>query len=686
MARILIGELILRLKDEMSGKAKGAAGNVTRSMVDIERAAKRLSNAQWGVGFQRQIDKLKLNARELDSVKRSWHSLQTDLSKTDLSKALKSNQLANWRAATVGHFSAVRLEGVRLTGQMNRLKAAMKLTAGAVGLGMVGYGLPVAGRNGVIASSEQERERFRQSMAGFSEADQGKIFEASQRLSAKYRAASETEIMEMARVASSTMGGLERGLQILEPMVQGLVALKSAKGTEAGGSELSRMLRGIDNLGANAAGDLGLKQVADIIDGMVRAAQIEGQELDSGKLFDFARRAKIAGPGLSTQFISTTAPAMMQDMTPEGFGTALSSAYQAFVIGSNAVSGKANLQAQRNLGLRSGKGKGELVDADLFGTDPYQWVKAHLIPSLKKSGVNTNDETAVAKAVAQLSRNTNETGMLTRMITQQQQIDRLVEQYSKTMGTEAAGIAAEKDPFVAYEGLKSSLENLSSAVIKMPVVTSGLNSLSDAINRLAEKAKDSPAAGNAMLGAAGLAGAGGAYVAGKTAWNGFGWLAGGAGRAAMAAARLSMNPWLLGGAGLAYMLSNAKPDVGDPRFSTPEGQERTLRYQKVFGGQQFEGGRHRIAAENANGFGRESGFGFNAMVQESAAAGKQIETNLSVTASPTIDNSGLQNTLALVNQIKSALSGLGALAAQAAANADAAIRQSHSDFGGEAAP
>lgn len=46
----------------------------------------------------------------------------------------------------------------------------------------------------------------------------------------------------------------------------------------------------------------------------------------------------------------------MQDMTPEGFGTALSSAYQAFVVGSNAVASKDNIKAQRNLGLRTGKG------------------------------------------------------------------------------------------------------------------------------------------------------------------------------------------------------------------------------------------------------------------------------------------------------------------------------------------
>lgn len=680
MARTLIGELILRLKDEMSGKAKGAAGNVSRSMADIQRAAKRLNNMPWGVSFQRHIEKLKLAPHELQAVKRSWASLHADLMKSDLSKSLKANQIANWRQATIGHFSAVRMEGVRLTGTMNRLKTAMRWGAGATGLGMAGFGLPIAGRNGVIASSEQERERFRQSMAGFSEADQGKIFEASERLSAKYRAASQTEVMEMARVAASTMGGLERGLQVLEPMVQGLVSLKSAKGVEAGSSELNRMLRGIDNLGANAAGDLGIKQVAELIDGMVRAAQIEGIELDTGKLFDFARRAKIAGPGLSNQFVATTAPAFMQDMTPEGFGTALSSAYQAFVIGSNAVSGKANLEAQRKIGIRKGDGKGQLEGSDLFGTDPYAWVKTVLVPALQKSGVEMTNETAVAQAVAQLSRNTNATGMLTRMITQQSQIDRLVEQYGKTMGTDAAKVAAEKDPFVAYEGFKSSLENLSSAAIKMPVVTGGLNSLADAINRLAEKAKESPAAGNAMLGAAGLAGAGGAYVAGKTAWNGLSWLNGGIGNVAKGAGGLSIGA--MGNPAMLAALGYGAAQYGlHTLFPPDQVRGRPGQYGQAMYPQRTRGGESDVRPMPGI-----QGDGLQQAVQDAKRAGQEMQDALTVTAAPTVDKSDLNATLALVNQIRSALSGLGALAAQATASVDAAIRQAHTDFGGEAAP
>ncbi|WP_318579672.1 hypothetical protein [Ochrobactrum sp. AN78] len=44
------------------------------------------------------------------------------------------------------------------------------------------------------------------------------------------------------------------------------------------------------------------------------------------------------------------------------------------------------------------------------------------------------------------------------------QIDRKREQYAGAMGTSAADSAAVKDPFVAWEGFKTSFENLSAAI------------------------------------------------------------------------------------------------------------------------------------------------------------------------------------------------------------------------------
>jgi len=57
MARTFIGELVLRLKDEMSGKAKQVAGNLDSSIDRIQRAARKLNQTSWGGQFEERLRK-----------------------------------------------------------------------------------------------------------------------------------------------------------------------------------------------------------------------------------------------------------------------------------------------------------------------------------------------------------------------------------------------------------------------------------------------------------------------------------------------------------------------------------------------------------------------------------------------------------------------------------------------------
>lgn len=397
MARTIIGELLLKVRVDTKEMK-----SVNDALRQIEARSKTLGNAPWGAGLQRQLEKLKASPREIDRVHRSWDELTRAMSTNNLDKALRKSHIAIWRQATVGHLTAVRAEyeklGKRQDVVLQRIREGARLGLGAAGV----YGAVQGIRSGARASGERQREYFRQEMAGLPEKDRKLMTDRAVELSGRYPSASATDIMEMSRVAYTTMGGAERGNQILPGLVKGLVTLQSSKGIDAASEMLNRLLNGVDNLGKNSMDEVGVKDTLGIIDGIIRAAQVENGEIDPGKMFDFARRAKIAGPGLSSKFIATTAPAFMQDMTAEGFGTALSSAYQAFVIGANSNSSKVNIQAQRDLGLRVGSGnagKGELVDSTLFGQDPYAWVKKNLIPALTKSGVDVAGETAVAKAV-----------------------------------------------------------------------------------------------------------------------------------------------------------------------------------------------------------------------------------------------------------------------------------------------
>lgn len=713
MARTLVGRLQLIVQAMGLGEAKKVEG----ALASIERNARRLSSAPWGQNFERQIHKMALSARELDQVRRSWDNLQKDIASRGLTAALKKSEISAWKTATLGHFAQVR-SGLRQTEAeakrfsrsiQNALKPAYVMLGGYTGMYLAG----TLGREAIGASAERQREYFRQRMGSIPQNEQDQIFARSQQLSQKYPSVNITDIMEMARTARNTMGSTDRGLEVLDRMVQGFVTLQSAKGLDAATSELTGLMKGLDNLGTNSNGAKGVKNVNDLIDAFIKAAQIEGNDFDVGSMWSFARRSRIAGPGLSPEFLATIAPAMIQDMGADGAGTALAMAYKAFVIGANDGASKGNIAEQQRLGLRKGEGKGNLVDSDLFGTNPYAWVKKNLIPALQKDGVDINNDTEVAKAVAQLSRNSSATGFLTRMITQQQQNDRLVALYQRAMGTEAADTAKDQDPFVGWKGFQESLRNLSAAVGEsvMPVIVPGLNGLANTINSFAAlvQAQDPRVLGGAGILGAGIAAYGGWKVAtgiwglitagaalneaaaaltaaavaqggpgvlsnvGKTAAGGglMAWL-GRAGTAALS------SPWFLG-ALAAGVTSKAllATTPRDPSMVNPGRQAEADNYYRLYHGIQFEGGMHRVglgAAPPPNG-------GAIPGVDEAKAAGDQMKDALSPVGKPTVDVSALHEAIALAERFLALVRQAGAAAASANSSVDAQMRRAHSDFG-----
>jgi hypothetical protein len=721
MARTFIGELILRLKDEMSGAAKTAATNLDTSISKIEAAARKLNSASWGGRFEQQLQKLGAGAADIEKLRIAWDRLNTDISSRNLSKSLAGNERTNFKLAALQQFAGIRqawneeakiIESrTRIMGK--RMELALKPVLVALG-GYTGvYMAGVAGREGVIASAEWEREKWRQKVASIPRPEQDQIIGASEKLGSQYPSVGITQIADMARNARAMMGTTQRGLEILPELVKGMVALQSTKGTDVANTQLVNLLRGIDNAGQNQGGDIGIQATKDIIAGMIRAAQVDS-DVDPGKLFQFARRGKIAVPGLSTKFLANVQPALSQDMTAEGFGTALSSAYQAFVIGSNAVTNKANMARQREIGIRNDSG---LVQDKLFGTDPYAWVKSVLIPALQKNGVNTSDDVEVGKQVAMLTRNTNASGLITRMITQQQQIDRAIQQYEAAMGPEAADEARFKDPFVAYKGFIESLRNLAAALGEdtMPTIVAGLNHLANGINQLQQAWRDGdPLAKGGIIAGAGVA----AFGTWKIAAAIWGLMTAGTNLNAaavqlqIAAAALSgqgaagdltkpgkggiwsklkglapwaggllgrASPWLAAGI-TAYEGLNAVPHSGyesalhyNPNMLIDMENQRKFDAQFPGG---FEGGMHRAFSGSG-----PKPVDYSQSVNEAQQAGQQIQSALSVQATPQVNTAELQAAIAMARELKSILAGIGAAAAAAKATVQREMNRNFADHG-----
>lgn len=737
MARTLIGQLILRLRTEGLGEANKITGVVRQ----VEDAARRLNNTgSWGVGFQNHLNKLKLTAGELREVEKSWVQLHDSMKDRNLASALKSSEIGHWKTNTVSVLAQGRVameEHMRLAEKSARSHATRMRDILKPGLVMLGaYSAPyfggMLGREAFTAASERQRENFRQRMANIPENERGQILSRSEELGQRYPSVPITAIMELARTARNTMGDTERGLQVLEEAVRGLVVLQSSSGPDAAASALDGLLRGIDNLGQNKDGPVGVEQTKQIIDGVIRAAQIEGYQLDPGSLFTFARRSKIAGPALSNEFLVSSAPAIMQDMSPETAGATIASAYQAFVIGSNAVASKANIDAQRRIGIRQGPGKGTLVGAELFGQNPYEWVKQHLIPALQKDGVDINDDGQVSKAVADLTRNTHASGLLARLVQQRDQIEKLVGLYRGAAGTDVADDVRHEDPFVALAAFKKSLQNLSASMMPIEHITVGLNSLADGINKLASAAKDSPIAAWLGAGAAGF----GAHKGGKFAFGKLTDLFGLKGsavaldgsaaaltRAAVAlggSAALDGNPggpdkkrsWFtpltIGLAGLTAYVDIMR-DQGEKLKADKDRQEqdnaksaqniaflRNLVHAVVPDGTPesvIAGQRAASSGDNPlqNAVDSATRLGGGPVLdtaaieqakQTAAFAGQDIQSSLSVTATPNVDTSGIDNAIRKAQHLLQILSSAGAAAKTAQNNVGAEMRRNFSDRGG----
>lgn len=739
MARTFIGELILRLKDEMSGKAKTAAANLDTSVDRIQRAARQLNRTSWGGQFEERLRKLGTSAADIDKLRVAWDSLHTSMSTRNLGKAMQSLEKQNFKTAALGYFTDIATKAKEADDSIGRMhtrwKEAAKDMAVYGTIGTIMYGGANALRGGINASAELQSEIFKQENARIPRGDQLRIASEADRLTTLYPSAGLVNVMELARAAQSMMGGVDRGLEILPDLVKGYVALQTTKGVDAAPDELRNLLRGIDNAGKNKDGQLGIDATRDIIAGLIRAAQIEGSDLDVGKLFQFARRGKIAVPGLSTEFLANVSPAFMQDMTPEGFGTALSSAYQAFVIGSNAVASKKNIARQEEIGIRDKNG---LVDSDLFGTNPYAWVKKNLIPALQKQGVDMSNETAVAKEVAQLTRNTNASGLLTRMITQQQQVDRLLEQYANAVGPGAADNALAKDPFVAWKGFVESWRELATAIKGMPEAVGILNTVTDGLQRFATALRNNDGGAQALLAGAGL---GAGFAAWKVTAAIWGLMTAGTNlntaAAALQAAAVSLGaqgtigdladpkkkggwlskikdamPWLAAAgarvsipatAGVAtFNALDSIPHAGIESASKgdPEYFAKREAYHRQFGNIQFEGGMHRAGL----GAGPRPGSWYpqidhdtrtdsikatpdvdmskaDKARQTAEAFGNDIARALAVTATPLVNTAQLREAVALASQLKSLLSGIGPAIQQAGSSVSRQMNRNFTDHG-----
>jgi len=698
MARTLVGRLQLVVEAMGLGEAKKVEG----AMASIERSAKRLSSAPWGQGFERQLHKMALGAKELDAVKRSWNSLQKDIAGRGLTAALKKSEISGWKTATLGELAKVRA-GMRQTeAEAKRITRALKgalrpayvMAGGYTGAYMAG----TWGREALTAASEAQRVRAEAKFSGLSGSEQSQITTRAEELSAKYRMAF-SDVLDMLKETTLSMPSVEAALKVSDANARAQLVLDNAGGNGAQG--VRAFAKSMDLLER-----LDPDRYISMLNGFVKMQQILGKDIDPEGYYQAVKYSRTGGKVGSDEFMSMYLPMMIAEVGGPNAGNSIRAGFDQFVVGRAS---KKALAAQEQYGLRK---DGKLVGQDEFGANPIKWIYDTLLPELEKRGVNTEDKTELARVVGQLSSNRLSSDEIIGAILNMQQTFRYRDQrFPNAAGLSAADDVQKLNPFAAYSGFKDSLANLSDAILPMETIGAGLNRFADTINAFTRKVREGDPA---LLGGAGILGAG---LAGVGVWKtgaavyglitagtnlniaaaalqaaaiaqGGGGVAGGAAAGAVGKtgvrAMLS-SPWgwaaLAGGAALYKFIADTTASNGkDVRGAAPrvypqgETQDRD-NYHRMYGGIQFEGGFHRIGVGAAP---RVGGVEGELEVKQSA---DEMKDALSFTARPSIDTSALAAVEAMVNRIVNGVKQIGSATAGAHSSIEAEMRRAHTDLG-----
>lgn len=693
MAKTFIGQLIFRLKTE----GQGEAGKVLRTMEDINRKARELgqsSNAGWGAGFAKQLIQLKANAREMAAIQRSWSVLHADMDRKNLTAALRKSDISMWKTATVSHLAAVRAQANDTERQIASLRRTLGygLRPGMVMLGgyTAGYMGGVMGREALTAASNERRVHAEAKYAGLSEDERGRIGKRAGELSSKYRL-SEAGIFEVMKEASLSMPSTDAALAVSEEMAQAYLVLSNSLGPEGAMAGLRQFNKAMDNVEKVTP-----EEYKYGLENYMKAQHVIGRDIDPTAFAEAIKFSRTAGKVFGDEFTFQWLPMLIAESGGADAGTQLRAAFDQFIVGRAS---KKSLKEQERLGLREADGR--LLNQEKFTENPLTWVWDTLLPTLKKQGVDTENETELARIIGGLTNNRLSSDLILRAILSMQSYRRLVEErLPNAAGLDAANSIQTDNPFAAWEGFKSSLENLAAASLPMPTITSGLNSLADAINAFQKRIREGDP--TVTYGAAATAGLAGIWLTAKTTAAVTGLVTAGtnlnvAAVALQRAAAMQAGAGILdgapGGRGLGKLgalgflgfnlptLLTALSAIGirevieelstanaaDQRGAAPRdysdqygAAENADNNYRQWHGVPFEGGMHRAGRGAGPQPGVESFIAdLDRLRTQAIDTGNEVQNSLGVTVTPQIDSSSLDLLLGKVRAVASELAQLG---------------------------
>jgi hypothetical protein len=291
-------------------------------------------------------------------------------------------------------------------------------------LPLLGPAIIAAVVKGVEAAAKIQGQDLRNLSAGIPEPERNAATRQAIALSSKYPNLGTADVLQTYRELRSVLPDSKEVPKMMDVVVKAKAAME-ASGLDADG--LVYALKAAELLGKASSPEA----LRDYLNSFVKAQQVEGKTIDPEGMFNFAQQLKAAAPNLSSRFVNTLGPLLLQELGANG-GTAvqqfekqiqggfqgnLHAAAKEFVaIGLANADDFEHTKTGEIKGMKHGH---SVVGADIAEHDPDKWVYDVLVPALVKAGYKTTEDQI--KELPRLFPNTNAANVVAKLLQQKDQ-------------------------------------------------------------------------------------------------------------------------------------------------------------------------------------------------------------------------------------------------------------------------
>lgn len=393
------------------------------------------------------------------------------------------------------------------------------------GAAQPGSGLPEAAasigilgtaRDTVVAGMNVDTERSQARQAGWTEKEVETMEHRANRFAAQYGVAPATA-MNIIREARPTFGGdLQQTLQNVPDFFKVLTAMrqKSPQASETDHAhQLGMMIKAGEILGYSSDP----AKLASYANTMTQMTQVHGSALRGEEILNFAKSGKSAASAASPEFLKSVLPTMLPELGGDRLGTALMTLRQVLVGGKMKKAAAENMVdlglvdpdsvIYTSTGNVKGIKQGGIKGSKLAESNPLEWIKQYLIPTLKEKEINQDDWPA---KLSTLFSDRNAEYMVNLMLTQMARLEKDRATVEKAKGLPGVEQALKDDPYLATARVKGGLQNVGAALSDpvMGPLKKAADSAAGALNSAADAARAQPKATGAGLAAGATVGGG----------------------------------------------------------------------------------------------------------------------------------------------------------------------------------